>query len=71
MVYVLPGESYKEVDLHQIHDQALKDADVALLEDAWEVSSHAFQQHSFPVRSNFETLMLLPLSQHEHCPTTR
>ena len=37
MVYVLPGESYKEVDLHEIHDQALKDADVALLADAWEV----------------------------------
>lgn len=37
MVYVLPGESYKEVDLHEIHDQALKDADVALLADAWEM----------------------------------
>ena len=37
MVYMLPGESYKEADLLQIHDQALKDADVALLEDAWEV----------------------------------
>lgn len=37
MVYVLPGESYKESDLHQIHDQALKDADVALLADAWEM----------------------------------
>ena len=37
MVYILPGESYKESDLHQIHDQALKDADVALLADAWEV----------------------------------
>lgn len=39
MVYILPGESYKESDLHQIHDQALKDADVALLADAWEVST--------------------------------
>ncbi|KAL0034491.1 hypothetical protein WJX79_005355 [Trebouxia sp. C0005] len=37
MVYILPGESYKESDLHQIHDQALKDADVALLADAWEM----------------------------------
>ena len=38
MVYILPGGSYKEGDLQQIHDQALKEADVALLEDAWEVS---------------------------------
>ena len=39
MVYVLPGGSYKEVDLLKIRDQALAEAcDVTLLEDAWEVS---------------------------------
>lgn len=39
MVYMLPGSNYKEADLHQIHEKALKEADVALLADAWEVSS--------------------------------
>lgn len=40
MVYMLPGSDYKEADLQQIHEEALKEADVALLADAWEVSSH-------------------------------
>lgn len=39
MVYMLPGSNYKEADLHQIHEDAVKEADVALLADAWEVSS--------------------------------
>ena len=40
MVYMLPGSDYKEADLQQIYEEALKEADVALLADAWEVSSH-------------------------------
>ena len=40
MVYMLPGSDYKEADLQQIHEEALKEADVALLADAWEVSSY-------------------------------
>lgn len=39
MVYMLPGSNYKEADLHQIHEEAVKEADVGLLADAWEVSS--------------------------------
>lgn len=38
MVYTLPGSNYKEADLHQIHEEALQEADVALLADAWEAS---------------------------------
>ncbi|KAL3150657.1 hypothetical protein ABBQ32_000455 [Trebouxia sp. C0010 RCD-2024] len=37
MVYTLPGSNYKEADLHQIHEEALQEADVALLADAWEM----------------------------------
>ena len=40
MVYMLPGSDYKEADLQQIHEEALKEADVTLLADAWEVSSY-------------------------------
>ena len=39
MVYMLPGSAYKEADLQQINEEALKEADVALLADAWEASS--------------------------------
>ena len=39
MVYILPGSNYKEADLHEIHEGALHEADVALLADAWEASS--------------------------------
>ena len=39
MVYTLPGRNYTEADLNRIHEQALRDADAALLEDAWEVSN--------------------------------
>ena len=41
MVYTLPGRNYKEADLTRISEQAFKEADVALLEDAWEVSTSA------------------------------
>lgn len=39
MVFTLPGSNYKEADLHQIHEEALQEADVALLADAWEAST--------------------------------
>ena len=38
-MYTLPGRNYKEADLKRISEQALKEADVSLIEDAWEVSS--------------------------------
>ena len=36
---MLPGSDYKEADLQQINEAALKEADVTLLADAWQASS--------------------------------
>ena len=41
IAYLLPGKDYEDADLQQIHTQAEDEADVALLADAWEVTSHS------------------------------
>ena len=54
IMYLLPGQAYEEADLQQIHTSAISDADVALLADAWEVTTqpcHAHYTHNGAVTS--------------------